>query len=136
VSITGMRQAIANNIANNISGIRVSYYIPDNPNPPQAIVTPPTIRYDQSFGRGIDEYSFQVIVLATRADERTGQELIDTYCAPIGTGSIKDAIESDKTLGGLVADLRVTDMTGVTPTTLADGQVYLTATWSVTVFSY
>lgn len=129
-----MRQALANNIAT-ISGLRVSYFIPDNPNPPQAIVAPPTIRYDQSFGRGLDEYSFQVIVFATRADERTGQDLIDSYCAPVGAGSIKAAIESDRTLGGLVADLRVTDMTGVSPTTFADGQVYLTATWAVTVYA-
>ena len=129
-----MRQGLADNLAT-ISGLRVSYFIPDNPNPPQAIVAPPTIRYDQSFGRGLDEYSFQVIVFATRADERTGQDLIDSYCAPIGAGSVKAAIESDRTLGGLVADLRVTDMTGVSPTTFADGQVYLTATWSVTVFA-
>lgn len=129
-----MRQAIAANIAT-ISGLRVSYFIPDNPNPPVAVVAPPTIKYDQSFGRGLDEYSFQVIVLATRADERIGQELIDSYCAPAGAGSVKAAIESDRTLGGLVADLRVTDMTGVSPTTLADGQVYLSATWAVTVFA-
>lgn len=129
-----MRQGLADNLAT-ISGLRVSYFIPDNPNPPQAIVAPPTIRYDQSFGRGLDEYSFQVIVFATRADERTGQDLIDSYCAPIGAGSVKAAIESDRTLGGLVADLRVTDMTGVSPTTFADGQVYLTATWAVQVFA-
>lgn len=129
-----MRQGIAANLAT-ISGLRVSYYILDNPSPPVAIVAPPTIKYDQSFGRGLDEYSFQVIVLVTRADERIGQELIDSYCAPAGAGSIKAAIESDRTLGGLVADLRVTDMTGVSPTTFADGQVYLTATWAVTVYA-
>ena len=129
-----MRQGLADNLAT-ISGLRVSYFIPHNPNPPQAIVAPPTIRYDQSFGRGLDEYSFQVIVFATRADERTGQDLIDSYCAPIGAGSVKAAIESDRTLGGLVADLRVTDMTGVSPTTFADGQVYLSATWAVQVFA-
>lgn len=129
-----MRQAIAANLAT-ISGLRVSYYILDNPNPPVAVVAPPTIKYDQTFGRGLDEYSFQVIVLVTRADERIGQELIDTYCAPVGAGSVKAAIESDRTLGGLVADLRVTDMTGVSPTTLADGQVYLSATWAVQVFA-
>ena len=129
-----MRQAIAANLAT-ISGLRVSYYILDNPNPPVAVVAPPTIKYDQTFGRGLDEYSFQLIVLVTRADERIGQELIDTYCAPVGAGSVKAAIESDRTLGGLVADLRVTDMTGVSPTTLADGQVYLSATGAVQVFA-
>lgn len=133
-TIGGMRQALAANLAT-ISGLRVSYYIPDNPNPPQAVIVPPTIKYDQTFGRGLDEYNFQVIVLATRADERTGQDLIDSYCAPTGAGSVKTAIESDPTLGGLVADLRVTDMTGVSPTTLADGQVYLSATWAVQVYA-
>ena len=134
MSITGIRQGLATNLAT-ISGLRTSYYITDNPTPPIAIVAPPSIKYDQSFGRGLDEYNFQVIVLVTRADERIGQDLIDSYCAPVGAGSIKAAIESDRTLGGLVADLRVTDMTGVSPTTLADGQVYLSATWAVMVFA-
>lgn len=134
MSITAIRQALATNLET-ISGLRTSYYITDNPNPPVAVVAPPTIKYDQTFGRGLDEYSFQVIVLVTRADERIGQELIDAYCAPAGAGSVKAAIESDRTLGGLVADLRVTDMTGVSPTTLADGQVYLAANWAVQVFA-
>ncbi len=134
MSITAIRQGIATNLAT-ISGLRTSYYITDNPNPPIAVVTPPTIKYGLSFGVGLDEYNFQVIVLVTRADERIGQELIDAYCAPTGAGSVKAAIESDRTLGGLVADLHVTDMTGVSPTTLADGQVYLSATWAVQVYA-
>lgn len=129
-----MRQAIAANLAT-ISGLRVSYFIPDNPNPPIAVVTPPSIKYEQSFGRGLNQYSFQVALLATRADERTGQDLIDSYCEPTGSMSVRAAIESDRTLGGLVDDLHVSDMNGVSPTTLADGQVYLTATWTVEVYS-
>lgn len=134
MSISQIRAALAQNMAA-VPGLRVSSYIPDNPNPPIAVVSPPSIKYEQSFGRGLNQYDFQIVLLATRADERTGQDLIDGYCEPTGSTSVRAAIESDRTLGGLVDDLHVTDMTGVSPTTLADGQVYLTATWVVQVYS-
>lgn len=133
-SIKAMRQGLAANLST-IPGMRTSYFIPDNVNPPCAVITPPTIRYDLAMGRGTDQYDFQVIVLVTRADERIGQDLIDSYCAPSGAGSVKAAIESDRTLAGSVFDLRVTDMTGVAPQQFEDGQVYLTATFAVTAYA-
>lgn len=133
-TIKQIRQGIAANLAT-VPGLRTSYYVPDNPNPPVAIIYPPAITYDQSFGRGLDKYDLQVIVLVAKLEDRIAQDLIDTFCAPVGTGSVKAAIEADRSLGGTVSDLRVTNMTGVTPTTIADGQLYLTATWAVEVYA-
>lgn len=133
-TIKQIRQGLATNLGT-IPGLRTSYFVPDNPNPPIAIIYPPSITYDQTFGRGLDKYDFSITVLVAKLEDRISQDLIDTFCAPTGTGSVKRAIESDRSLGDTVSDLRVTNMTGVTPTNIADGQLYLTATWAVEVFA-
>lgn len=117
-----------------ISGLRALAYIPDNITPPQAIVMPSRITYDQAFGRGSDEYAFAVMLVVGRADARNAQTSLDAYLAPSGSGSIKAAIEADSTLGGVAADCRVTDMSNVGPLMLGD-TTYLTAEFQVTVIA-
>lgn len=46
-------------------------------------------------------------LLTSRADDRRGQELLDTYLAPTGAASVRAAIESDRTLGGACKTLHV-----------------------------
>lgn len=135
--IGDLREGMAKNLAT-IPRLRVSSWLPDNVNPPHVVIAPPSIRYDQTMGanaHGVDEYTFTVQLFVTRDNTRTAQNLLDSYCAATGAASVKAAIESDRTLGGAALDLRVTDCQGVTPTVFEDGQVYLTATWSVFVIA-
>ena len=132
-TITQMRSGIAANLAK-ISGLRTATTVPDVINPPMAIVVPNSITFDRSFKRGTDEYEFAVIVIASRADERTAQTKIDGYCSPTGAGSVKAAIESDRSLGGVIQDLRVTEMRAYGPADIG-GVTYLTAEFVVSVFS-
>jgi hypothetical protein len=46
-------------------------------------------------------------VIVQRISERSGQDKLDLLLAGSGNGSIKTAIESDRSLGGLVDTLRV-----------------------------
>jgi hypothetical protein len=55
-------------------------------------------------------YSFTVVVIVGRADERTAQNRIDAFVSSTGASSVKLAIESDKTLGGKAFDTIVTEM--------------------------
>jgi hypothetical protein len=71
---------------------------------------PSTINYDDVFKRGMQTYTFNVLVIVGRVDERTAQNKLDSFCSSTGTSSIKLAIESDKTLGGNAFDVRVTEM--------------------------
>lgn len=135
--IGDIRDGLAANLAT-IPGLRVSAWLPDNITPPMAVIAPPTIKYDQTMGanvHGLDEYTFTVSLLVNRDNPRTSQSLLDAYCSAVGTNSIKAAIESDRTLDGAAMDLRVTECLGVSPTVLDDGQVYLTAAWSVFVLA-
>ena len=128
-----MRTGIANNLAS-VSGLRTSAFIPDTLNPPIAVVAPDTITFDQTFGRGQDRYTFSVEVVVGRVSDRASQSLMDNYCNPVGSKSIKAAIESDPTLGGKVFDCRVTEVRGYQHIVIAD-VMYLSVVFSIDVLT-
>jgi hypothetical protein len=132
-TLTSLRQGISTNLAT-IPGLRALPYIPDNPQPPVAIVMPGRITYDTAFGRGSDEYQFTVMVIVGRVADRNSQTTLDAYCASSGSASIKAAIERDRYLGGSAFDCRVTEMTNQSPLAIGD-VIYHTAEFSVTVIA-
>jgi hypothetical protein len=107
--LSDLRIGLANNLAT-VSGLRTAATMPDNPSPPIAIIVPSSIAFDNTFQRGMQTYSFTVLVIVGRADERTAQNKLDAYCASTGTQSIKLAVEKDKTLGGKAFDVLLTEM--------------------------
>ncbi len=131
--ITAMSEGLANNLAT-IAGIRTYPQIPDNPALPAAVVSLITVDYDQAMQGGLTNYTFNVNVVVSRVTERRAQqrlyELIQT-----GTGSVKAAIESDRTLDGEAFDLRVTEMSDIVSTSIGDVE-YLTANFVVIVRAY
>lgn len=133
MSITAIRDGIATNLAT-ISGLRTASEIPDNPSPPIAIVQFQSVDYDGAFQQGVSTYSFIVSVLVGRAAERTVQRKLNAY-ASTGSGGIKDAIESDKTLGGNAYDVRVEAMTNISAVSLGGDISYLSADFVVTVLA-
>lgn len=128
--ITAMAQGIATNLAN-ISGIRTYAEIPDNPNLPAAIVSLNNVSYDQAFRGGLVIYNFAVTVVVSRVTERRAQQRVHDL-VQTGSGSVKNAIESDPTLGGAAIDARVEEMTNITSASIGDVD-YLTADFVVTV---
>jgi len=133
VTVGALRAGLATNLAT-ITGLRASAIQPDNPTPPQAIICPTSITFDRTFKRGLDEYAFTITLIAGRQDARNGQAVMDGYCAPTGTGSIKTAIESDKTLGGACQTLHVTELSAYGSTSIGD-TIYLTADFTVIVYA-
>lgn len=106
-SISELRDGIAANLST-INGLRVSATYLDAPRPPVAMVLPDRIDYDLNANRGADTFTFLVSVLVGRADERSAQDKMDGYI--VGPGSVKAAIEADRTLGGRADTCRVTEM--------------------------
>jgi hypothetical protein len=133
-SVKDMRVAIAKNLAT-ITGLRVTPYVPDNPNAPAAFIEPQSINYDLTFHRGLDEFDFDVTLLVQRVtSERVGQDNLDEYVNSSGAKSVKSAIELDRTLGGLVQDCRVTSLSSYGQVSYGD-TTYLGAVFSVKVYS-
>jgi hypothetical protein len=132
-SIAQIRDGIAANLAT-ISGLRTTTTIPDNPQPPVAIIQPSSISYDRTFQRGLDEYNFVVTLIVGRAAERQAQRLLDLYCDGSGSSSVKTAIESNRTLTGLIQDLRVTAMRNYGTISIGD-VTYLAAEFDLVVYT-
>jgi hypothetical protein len=132
MSISQIRTALATNLAT-IPGLRTAAEIPDLPNPPIAVVSLDSVTYDQAFAKGMTNYNFTVTVIVGRSAEREAQRKLDAYISP-GTNSVKNAIESNKTLGGYAYDCRVVSMNSVGSLTISD-TTYLAADFSVTVIA-
>jgi hypothetical protein len=110
--ITAVRQGIATNLAT-ISGLRTSAELPDNPNPPIAVVSLETIDYDGTFQQGLTTLMFNVIVIVGRQSDRIAQRALNDYASQNGSRSIKTAVESDRSLSGTAMDCRVRSMTSI-----------------------
>lgn len=109
-TIGQIRAGIKDRLAT-ISGLSAHDIVPDQVNPPCAVVFGPEIDYDATMGRGSDDYRFHVILLVSRVDERSGQDLLDTYLAPSGATSVKVAVEGGGgDLGGIVDFVRVKEV--------------------------
>jgi hypothetical protein len=133
-TISELRAGIATNLAT-VSGLRAYAYVPDDPKPPIAYVIPSGISFDTAMGRGADTYSFTVKVIVGRWNERTAQTILDGYCDPSSSTSLKRAIQVDRQLGGKAFDLRVQSMSGYGPIILEDGITYLSADFAVEVIA-
>lgn len=105
-NIPGVRDALKNNLQT-ITNLRVYDTIPDIVTPPCAVVGQLDFTFDIDNMRGLDQASVDIYVIVQRISERTGQDKLDLLLAGSGNGSIKTALESDRTLGGLVDTLRV-----------------------------
>jgi|TARA_R110000764_G_scaffold99745_1_gene184505 hypothetical protein len=133
LSITAIKTGLATNLAT-ISGLRTSAEVPDNPNPPQAVIQLQSVNYDGAFKQGLTTYNFLVSVIVGRVDERNAQKNLDAYASSSGSKSIKLAVQSDKSLSGTAFDVRVTDMTNIGAVLLSDA-TYLAADFVVTVYA-
>lgn len=133
-TVSELRSGLAANLAT-IEGLRTTATVPDQINPPLAVVMPNTITYDTAFSRmGGDEYEFVVMLIVGRVDERTAQNRLDAYCSGRGATSVKAAIEIDKTLGGKAFDCRVTSLRNYNQISVGDS-TYLSAEFVVQVYS-
>lgn len=128
--ITAMSNGIATNLAN-IAGIRTYPEIPDNPALPAAVVSLSSVEYDQAFAGGLTNYTFEVTVIVSRVTERRAQRRVHDL-VQTGSGSVKNAIESDRTLSGSAFDCVVTEMNNMTSVSIGDIE-YLTAAFIVVV---
>ena len=131
MSIALIRKGLGANLGT-IRGLRVAETIPDQVNPPVAVISLQTVDYDGALQGGLTTYTFMVTVIVGRISERTAQRTLDAYISP-GAGSIKTAIESDRQLGGSAFDCRVEAMSNIGSVTIGD-ITYLAADFTVTVY--
>lgn len=114
-TITQIRDGLVANLEQ-IDGLQALRAPVGNPSPPTAWVIRERTEYDTTFNRGTDRYLFLIQLLVGLSDSLDAQDLLDQFVAPTGALSIKQAIETvdsptgSVTLGGLVDDVRVTEV--------------------------
>jgi hypothetical protein len=132
VAISDLRRGLAENLQT-IKGLRVVETLPDVINPPMAMIGLDKIVYNRQNNAAMSEYTFKVTVVVGRVVERVAQNSLDVYVAP-GAGSIKHALESDKSLGGNAYDVFVPELSAYGAIQV-NGIDYLSAEFSVQVFA-
>lgn len=128
-----VRKAIASNLSA-VTGVQCSAWnLGTNFNPPTfQVAGNGPVTYDR---RGTDLLTYRVQAIVGTVDDVGAQRLLATFVQGSGSTSFKAALESDRTLGGVVDDLRVTDYLGDKIMTLPSGVDYLVGEWAVEVLA-
>ena len=106
--MTGVKNSLAT-----ISGLRVFDFQPDNINPPTAFPQIDSVEYHGAFGGGDVRFNMTVVTIVGRVSDRTAQSSLDAYLSYSGASSIRQAIEADRTLGGVVQTLIVSQSANI-----------------------
>ena len=89
-----------------ISGLRAVAFVPPKVEPPMAVVGLGAGTYDDTLA-GSMTAEFGVLVLVSRAADRSAQARLNDYISPTGTYSVKAAVDADPTLDGAVGSATV-----------------------------
>lgn len=114
--------------------LRVAAQIPEQVNPPMAVISRATVNYHRAMGGGATEWTMQVQLIAGRMAEKQAQRTIDAWLSWDGAQSIRAAIEADGTLGGAALDTVVTDADALSTFQIGDSE-YVGVTLNVTVYA-
>jgi hypothetical protein len=132
-TVQDIREGFAANLRS-LDGYQVSPYMLTNFTPPVVWVARCDVEYDRAMGRGLDYWTFTIQAVTGLVVDVGAQQKIDQLLAPSGATSVKQAIESDKTLGGLVPNLTVLSSNGYRQVAV-EGLLYLLAEWTVELYA-
>lgn len=140
VAIADIRAGLVTNLATAFDGYQISPYEMSSPKPPCFEIgfrLDQGIDFNQAMGRGLDEYNLIVRGMVSFMLDIAAQELLDEWCAPSGATSVRAAIESDTTLGGVVSNLVVTDMSNYRAFAVPSlpNVTFLAAEWAVVAYA-
>ena len=116
-----------------------------NPTPPAIHVFPsdPFTDYDKAMAvidtmgtrHGTDKLFFTIQGFVAFMNDTASQQLLDRMLEPSGGVSVKEAVELDGSLGGLVDDCSITSVSGYKQYVMEDQRVFLGAEWVVEVLA-
>ncbi len=82
-----------------IEGVRIYDTVPDQVNLPAILILPIEADFSRVFGRGHDEFQFDLFVMTSRTVPRTSQDALDAFLTGSGTRSIRAVIFAAQSLG-------------------------------------
>lgn len=110
-ALSDIREALVANLQA-VQGVQWSPWRLSNATPPCGFVWVGPISYDTVMQRGGDELTLMVTAYVALVSDIGAAKKMMSMLDPTGANSVKTAVEADRTLSGLVDDLRVTDFSG------------------------
>ncbi len=104
-SLTAVRVELAARLAS-IDGLRVYAEMPATPDVPAAAVLPRRGQYAVTFNDSVT-HDFAIWLYVNPSDTTRAQIALDSYLAPTGAQSIKEALEETVVTAGVIEGLRV-----------------------------
>jgi hypothetical protein len=140
VAIADIRAGLVTNLRTEFDGYQLNAYEMSSPQPPCFEIgfrLDRGIDFNLAMARGLDEYNLIVRGIVSFMLDIESQTLLDTWCAPTGDGSVRAAIEIDRTLGGVADNLVVTDMSNYRAFAVPSlpNVTFLAAEWAVIVYA-
>ena len=120
-TISAVASGLATALAT-VTGLRTFSYQPEQLNPPLAYPELVAVTYHKAFSGGDVVSTWNIGIVVGRYADRTAHALLDSYLSYSGAQSIRAAIEADKTLGGSVQTLILSQGARVTALSVADAE--------------
>ena len=133
-TFSSIRTAIKTTLGS-ITNLRVFDTVDDMINVPAAVLIPSSINFTEAMARGTDRYDFDLIVVVSRADARSGQNQLDGFINGSGSSSIRQAIFQNSTLGQSDTSAVVTTMSDYGATYAVNGVECIGARLGITVYT-
>lgn len=125
--------------AGTVAGLRSYASLPGSINPPVFAPTEFELNYNKTFktasAAGMSEILFTCGLFTSIGDDPTGRKALMGFLAPSGSGSVKAALESDRTLSGVAKTLLVERVRGAYRLYEIGGVEYLGAMLDVRVWA-
>ena len=108
-NVTTIRRNLATQIGR-ISGLTAYPAWPGQYHVPAAVVVPIRAEHEQTFGSSetydLTRYDFEIVVLVPlAAGNEDAQRQLDEFSSNVGSRSVRRAIVTDRTLGGVVSNV-------------------------------
>lgn len=128
-----IRAAIAANLSATYgTTVQVSPYMLETPSPPTIQVKgPDDIEYNESLGPGLGIWTLIIQGFAGTAFSQGAQSVLDEW---VSVNGVKAAVESDRSLGGIVQDITVERCRHYGMFALPSGLSFLGAEWTASVY--
>ena len=135
-TLADIRAGLVANLAAVFTDVQVNAYELSAPTPPfLEIAVGDGLEYNLAANRGVDVFRLVVRAGVPGVDQAAGARM-DDLLAPSGGQSVRAAIETDRTLGGVAHSLVVTGARNVqwVVNAASPGSTYLSAEWLVDVY--
>lgn len=130
-SVGSVATAIATRLGT-ISGLRTFAFQPDQINPPVAFPVLDSISYHDAFGGGDVVMEWTIVLVASRWSDRVSYATLDAYLSYSGATSVRAALETDRTLGGVVQTCVLPSSANISQLSAGEAE-FLSVQFSLTV---